>query len=108
MILSDNILFLDGEALVLNKPAGLPVDTPKRGGEVGDAVQKVGDEVPSGQLLHHPTHAEPDPEPDREGGQQTRDDRAECPVTAGDDALVDQDGEHRADRVDDNSLPTQQ
>ncbi|NNE50082.1 MAG: RNA pseudouridine synthase, partial [Altererythrobacter sp.] len=26
------ILFEDGEALVINKPAGLPVDRPKRGG----------------------------------------------------------------------------
>jgi tRNA pseudouridine32 synthase/23S rRNA pseudouridine746 synthase len=31
--LSDRILFIDGEALVLDKPAGLPVDAPRRGGE---------------------------------------------------------------------------
>ena len=31
-LLSTHILFIDGEALVLDKPAGLPVDTPKRGG----------------------------------------------------------------------------
>lgn len=33
MLLSDLTLFIDGEALVIDKPAGLPVDTPKRGGE---------------------------------------------------------------------------
>lgn len=32
-LLSTHILFIDGEAFVLDKPAGLPVDTPKRGGE---------------------------------------------------------------------------
>ena len=32
-MLSDFILFIDGEALVLDKPARLPVDTPRRGGE---------------------------------------------------------------------------
>ena len=31
-MLQDRILFIDGEAIVLDKPAGLPVDTPKRGG----------------------------------------------------------------------------
>ena len=31
-MLSDRILFIDGEAIVLDKPAGLPVDPPKRGG----------------------------------------------------------------------------
>jgi tRNA pseudouridine32 synthase/23S rRNA pseudouridine746 synthase len=33
MMLSDRILFIDAEALVLDKPAGLPVDAPRRGGE---------------------------------------------------------------------------
>ena len=33
MSLSDHILFIDAEALVLDKPAGLPVDTPRRGGD---------------------------------------------------------------------------
>jgi tRNA pseudouridine32 synthase/23S rRNA pseudouridine746 synthase len=33
MLLSDRILFLDAEALVLDKPAGLPVDAPRRGGD---------------------------------------------------------------------------
>jgi tRNA pseudouridine32 synthase/23S rRNA pseudouridine746 synthase len=31
-MLSDRILFIDGEAIVLDKPAGLPVDAPRRGG----------------------------------------------------------------------------
>jgi tRNA pseudouridine32 synthase/23S rRNA pseudouridine746 synthase len=31
MMLSDRILFIDAEALVLDKPAGLPVDAPRRG-----------------------------------------------------------------------------
>jgi tRNA pseudouridine32 synthase/23S rRNA pseudouridine746 synthase len=31
--LSDRILFTDAEAIVIDKPAGLPVDTPRRGGE---------------------------------------------------------------------------
>jgi len=32
MSLEDHILFIDGEVIVLNKPAGLPVDAPRRGG----------------------------------------------------------------------------
>src|SRR3982750_4187157 len=32
-MLGDLILFIDGEALVLDKPAGLPVDAPRRGGD---------------------------------------------------------------------------
>ena len=31
--LSDRILFIDAEAMVIDKPAGLPVDTPRRGGD---------------------------------------------------------------------------
>ena len=45
MILSDHILFIDAEALVLDKPAGLPVDTPKRG---GDSVERRLDELKCG------------------------------------------------------------
>lgn len=45
MILSDRILFIDGEALVLDKPAGLPVDNPKRG---GDSVERRLDELRCG------------------------------------------------------------
>ena len=33
MDLADRIIFIDAEALVLDKPAGLPVDAPRRGGE---------------------------------------------------------------------------
>ena len=33
MLLSDRILFVDAEAMVIDKPAGLPVDQPRRGGE---------------------------------------------------------------------------
>jgi tRNA pseudouridine32 synthase/23S rRNA pseudouridine746 synthase len=33
MALSDCILYIDAEAIVLDKPAGLPVDAPRRGGE---------------------------------------------------------------------------
>lgn len=33
MHLSDCILFIDAEAVVIDKPAGLPVDAPKRGGD---------------------------------------------------------------------------
>jgi tRNA pseudouridine32 synthase/23S rRNA pseudouridine746 synthase len=33
MTLSDRILFIDAEAMVIDKPAGLPVDAPRRGGE---------------------------------------------------------------------------
>jgi len=31
-MLADKVLFLDGEAMVIDKPAGLPVDPPRRGG----------------------------------------------------------------------------
>ena len=33
MDLADRILFVDAEAIVIDKPAGLPVDKPRRGGE---------------------------------------------------------------------------
>jgi tRNA pseudouridine32 synthase/23S rRNA pseudouridine746 synthase len=33
MLLSDRVLFIDGEAIVIDKPSGLPVDMPRRGGE---------------------------------------------------------------------------
>ena len=45
MFLSDHILFIDAEALVLDKPAGLAVDTPKRG---GDSVERRLDELKCG------------------------------------------------------------
>ena len=45
MLLSDRILFIDAEALVLDKPAGLPVDTPRRG---GDSIASRLDELACG------------------------------------------------------------
>ena len=33
MTLADRILFIDDEAIIIDKPAGLPVDTPRRGGD---------------------------------------------------------------------------
>jgi tRNA pseudouridine32 synthase/23S rRNA pseudouridine746 synthase len=33
VLLSDRIIFIDAEAMVLDKPAGLPVDAPRRGGD---------------------------------------------------------------------------
>ena len=44
-MLSDRILFIDAEALVLDKPAGLPVDAPRRG---GDSVAARLDELKCG------------------------------------------------------------
>jgi tRNA pseudouridine32 synthase/23S rRNA pseudouridine746 synthase len=43
--LSDLVLFIDGEAIVLDKPAGLPVDTPRRG---GDSIASRVDELKCG------------------------------------------------------------
>jgi tRNA pseudouridine32 synthase / 23S rRNA pseudouridine746 synthase len=43
--LSDLILFVDAEAIVIDKPAGLPVDTPRRG---GDSVVERLDELKLG------------------------------------------------------------
>ena len=45
MLLSDRILFIDAEAIVIDKPAGLPVDLPRRG---GDAVTARLDELKCG------------------------------------------------------------
>ena len=45
MLLSDRILFVDAEALVLDKPAGLPVDAPRRG---GDSIAARTDELKCG------------------------------------------------------------
>ena len=44
-MLSDRILFIDGEAIVLDKPAGLPVDAPRRG---GDSIASRLDELKCG------------------------------------------------------------
>lgn len=40
-MLSDRILYIDAEAIVLDKPAGLPVDAPRRGGE--SIAARIGD-----------------------------------------------------------------
>lgn len=45
MLLSDRILFIDAEAIVLDKPAGLPVDAPRRG---GDSIAERIDELKCG------------------------------------------------------------
>jgi tRNA pseudouridine32 synthase/23S rRNA pseudouridine746 synthase len=45
MRLSDRILFIDAEAIVLDKPAGLPVDLPRRG---GDSIASKLDELRCG------------------------------------------------------------
>jgi len=45
MPLSDHILFIDGEAVVIDKPSGLPVDTPRRG---GDSIASRLDELKCG------------------------------------------------------------
>ena len=49
MLLSDRILFDDAEAIVIDKPAGLPVDAPRRG---GDSVAARLDELKLG--FHRP------------------------------------------------------
>ena len=54
MSLEDRILFIDAEAIVIDKPAGLPVDTPRRGGE--SIVSRL-DELRSGfKRLPTPMH----------------------------------------------------
>ena len=44
-MLDERILFIDGEGLVLDKPAGLPVDRPRRG---GDSIMSRLDELRCG------------------------------------------------------------
>ena len=44
-VLADRILFIDAEAIVLDKPAGLPVDAPRRG---GDSIASRLDELKCG------------------------------------------------------------
>ena len=44
-MLSNRILFIDGDALVLDKPAGLPVDAPRHG---GDSIERRLDELKCG------------------------------------------------------------
>jgi tRNA pseudouridine32 synthase/23S rRNA pseudouridine746 synthase len=45
MLLSERILFIDAEAIVIDKPPGLPVDVPRRG---GDSIASRLDEVKCG------------------------------------------------------------
>ena len=45
MTLEERILFVDGEAIVIDKPEGLPVDTPRAG---GDSVEARIDELKLG------------------------------------------------------------
>ena len=44
-MLEDRILYVDAEAIVIDKPAGLPVDTPRAG---GDSVALRADELKLG------------------------------------------------------------
>ena len=54
MDISDRILFIDAEAIVLDKPAGLPVDVPRRG---GDSIASRLDELKCGfQRAPTPMH----------------------------------------------------
>ena len=54
MFLSDRILFIDAGAIVIDKPAGLPVDTPRRG---GDSIVSRLDELRAGfKRLPAPMH----------------------------------------------------
>lgn len=41
LMLDQRILFIDAEAMVIDKPAGLPVDTPRRGGD--SVVERLGE-----------------------------------------------------------------
>ena len=43
--LAERVLFIDGEAIVIDKPAGLPVDTPRAG---GDSIASLLDELKFG------------------------------------------------------------
>ena len=54
MTLADLILYIDAEAIVIDKPAGLPVDAPRRG---GDSIVNRLDELRSGfQRTPTPMH----------------------------------------------------
>ena len=54
MTLADLILYIDAEAIVIDKPAGLPVDAPRRG---GDSIVSRLDELRSGfQRTPTPMH----------------------------------------------------
>ena len=52
--LAERVLFIDGEAIVIDKPAGLPVDTPKAG---GDSIASLLDQLKFGfQRPPSPVH----------------------------------------------------
>ena len=58
LLLSDLVLFIDAEALVIDKPAGLPVDQPRRGGE---PIASRLDELKAGfRRRHNPGRPTPD------------------------------------------------
>ena len=40
-MLKDRILFIDGEAIVIDKPTGLPVDPPRRGGDRASRLDEL-------------------------------------------------------------------
>ena len=54
MLLSDRILYIDAEAIVIDKPAGLPVDEPRRGGE--SVVSRLGELRAGFKRLPTPMH----------------------------------------------------
>lgn len=54
MKLQDRVLFVDGEAIVIDKPEGLPVDTPRAGGDSVEA--RLGELKLGFQRLPSPMH----------------------------------------------------
>ena len=54
LMLDQRILFIDAEAIVIDKPAGLPVDTPRRGGD--SVVERLGELKQGFQRLPTPMH----------------------------------------------------
>ena len=52
-MLEDRILFIDDEAIIIDKPAGLPVDEPRRG---GDSVVGRAEELRMGKATPVPMH----------------------------------------------------
>ena len=54
LMLAERILFIDAEAMVIDKPAGLPVDTPRRGGD--SVVQRLNELKQGFQRSPTPMH----------------------------------------------------
>lgn len=52
-MLEDRILFINDDAIIIDKPAGLPVDTPRRGGE---SVVSLADKLRLGREVPVPMH----------------------------------------------------